>query len=144
MSKYIKKADVILIIAIVIITATAFILFTNVNYAEIGSGTEGKKVQIIADRKIVGEYSFTEKELININKKHEIIPIEDCEFQNSYNIVKVSKNAVKMSFAECPDHRCIKQGKISEVGQVIVCLPNKLIIKIVGVEEENNTDSVAY
>jgi hypothetical protein len=32
--------------------------------------------------------------------------------------------------ADCPDKLCEKQGKISKNGQSIICLPNKIVIKI--------------
>ena len=35
-----------------------------------------------------------------------------------------------VNWADCPDKLCIKQGKITETGKSIVCLPNKLTIKI--------------
>jgi len=32
--------------------------------------------------------------------------------------------------ASCPDRICIHQGKIQLTGQIIVCLPNRTIIKV--------------
>ena len=42
----------------------------------------------------------------------------------------------KISFKEnnCPDKICISAGKISQPGQVAVCMPAKLIIEIIGGE----------
>ena len=37
--------------------------------------------------------------------------------------------------ATCPDKVCIHQGKINRSGEMIVCLPNLMIAKIVGEEE---------
>ena len=37
--------------------------------------------------------------------------------------------------ADCPDQLDVKQGYISKVGEVIVCLPNRLVIEIKGVDE---------
>lgn len=32
--------------------------------------------------------------------------------------------------ADCPDHICVKTGRVNMQGQSIACLPNKIIIKI--------------
>lgn len=34
--------------------------------------------------------------------------------------------------ASCPDKLCIRQGKISSDGQIIVCLPNKMTARVIG------------
>ncbi len=34
--------------------------------------------------------------------------------------------------ASCPDKVCVRQGKQSLDGEVIVCLPNKMIVQVVG------------
>ena len=39
-----------------------------------------------------------------------------------------------MSEADCPDHICIRQGRIRYSGQVITCLPNRLTVTIEGGE----------
>lgn len=33
--------------------------------------------------------------------------------------------------ASCPDKVCIHQGKIHETGEMVVCLPNKMIAKVI-------------
>lgn len=43
----------------------------------------------------------------------------------------------------CPDKVCVKTGKISRVGQSIVCLPNKVAVYIEG-SEKAAVDEVAY
>ena len=34
--------------------------------------------------------------------------------------------------ADCPDRTCIKTGKISKIGESIICLPNKISVVIIG------------
>lgn len=48
-----------------------------------------------------------------------------------YNTILVKNGAISVSEANCPDKYCIHQGAISGGPQPIVCLPNKLVIKIV-------------
>ena len=49
-----------------------------------------------------------------------------------YNTVQVKNGEIWVSEASCPDQVCVNQGKISDGTVPIVCLPNQLIIEIVG------------
>lgn len=48
------------------------------------------------------------------------------------NTVVAENGAIWVEKAACPDQICVKQGAISDRTTPIVCLPNKLIIEIVG------------
>ena len=60
-----------------------------------------------------------------------------------YNIVSIAKDGVRVIEASCSDKLCIKQGRIDNPGQSIVCLPNKLVIKILG-DDDSPVDDVTY
>ena len=49
-----------------------------------------------------------------------------------FNTVQVKDGEIWVSEASCPDQVCVDQGKISDGTVPIVCLPNKLVIEIVG------------
>ena len=55
---------------------------------------------------------------------------------NGSNVLVIEDGAAYMREANCPDkfskNGCVNTGKISYVGQTIVCLPNKIIVEIVG------------
>jgi hypothetical protein len=48
-----------------------------------------------------------------------------------YNRIRVNNGAVSVIEASCPDKVCVHQGAISGGAQPIVCLPNKLVVKII-------------
>ena len=49
-----------------------------------------------------------------------------------YNIVEIGEgNTVRISEADCPDKTCIKTGTLRYESVPIVCLPHKLVIKLV-------------
>lgn len=48
------------------------------------------------------------------------------------NTILVEPGRIRVSKADCPDQICVNQGFISNGTVPIVCLPNKLIIEIVG------------
>ena len=41
-------------------------------------------------------------------------------------------NGIAAVSSGCPDKICVKTGYVNKVGQTIICLPNKIIIKVVG------------
>lgn len=63
----------------------------------------------------------------------------DSEFQidagegvDGYNILVIKNGVAFMKDADCPDKNCVHQGKISKVGETIVCMPHKVVIEIKG------------
>ena len=58
------------------------------------------------------------------------------------NTLIVEDGEAWISEANCPDKLCMGFGKISKKGEIIVCLPNRLIVVIEG-GEEAEVDAVA-
>ena len=52
------------------------------------------------------------------------------------NILVIQDGQAWLSEANCPDHICVKQGKIHYTGQVITCLPNRLTVTVEGGESD--------
>ncbi len=42
----------------------------------------------------------------------------------------------------CPDHLCEKMGRISQVGQAIICLPNRVVVEVAGDSSSSEYDAV--
>ncbi|MBU3182876.1 NusG domain II-containing protein [Clostridium psychrophilum] len=57
-----------------------------------------------------------------------------------YNLIEILPGKIRIKDSDCPDKICVKEGWISQAGQILVCLPHKLIIKING--KNNTVDSV--
>ncbi len=51
---------------------------------------------------------------------------------DSFNVISVSKNEIKVIEASCPDKVCVKHGPLKNSFSPIVCLPNKLTISLKG------------
>ncbi len=58
------------------------------------------------------------------------------------NQILLEKDGVSMLSADCPDRLCVHQGKITNPSYPIVCLPNKLVIRLKG-ERANLPDAIA-
>ncbi len=59
-----------------------------------------------------------------------IIPISSPN--GGENRLYVQDDLVYMEKANCPDQICVKQGVIRDGSVPIVCLPNKVVVRIVG------------
>ena len=48
-----------------------------------------------------------------------------------------------MTEADCPDKICVNTGKISKIGETIVCLPHRVVVEIQGeVSQSDSDDSI--
>lgn len=95
--------------------------------------TEGEKVVITVDKKEYASYNFSD-----VDK--EITLKINTEFGS--NTVVIDKNSVRVTEADCPDKLDVKAGSINQTNQMIVCLPNRLMIEIKG--GERKVDKVTY
>ena len=95
------------VILVVLVIASAIVYF---RHQEVGD-----MVKITLEGEDYGNYPLDQDTVINIDDN---------------NIIEIKSNTVKMIEAKCPNHLCIKQGEIMEVGESIICLPHKLIITI--------------
>ena len=52
------------------------------------------------------------------------------------NHIRVENGQAWVTESDCPGGDCVKSGKISEGGQTVICLPNKMELRIEGEEKE--------
>lgn len=124
------KGDKILIITIIIISLASLGFIKNS-----ATGYKDKYISIQIDGKRHKEIIF-DKSLIG-----KTIPI-NSEF--GYNLIEIGDEKVRVIEADCPDKLDVKQGYISLPGEMIVCLPNRLVIEIIGIEEEKDVDYISH
>lgn len=58
------------------------------------------------------------------------------------SVVKVEHGIVYMVSSPCPTKVCINMGEISEAGESIVCIPNRVYVLIRG--GKSGADSISY
>lgn len=61
--------------------------------------------------------------------------------QGHTNVFQIKDGLVTMEQADCSDHTCVNTGSISQAGQSIVCLPNKLVLQIEAGSGKNDKDT---
>lgn len=65
------------------------------------------------------------------------LPLSGIETQitvtvpGGYNIVEISGGRVRVRDADCPDKLCVATGRIAAPPQQIVCLPHRVVVKVV-------------
>ena len=102
--------DSLLIVGLMIV-AGALVLFLFL------SREQGAYVEVTHDGKLVGTYSLSEERTVTLGGGTNILVIED--------------GTAYLSYANCPDHTCVRTGKIKYNGQSIVCLPNRITVTVV-------------
>ncbi len=116
MGKGIRKPDIVVIAVIAAMAAALSALFTLYDTHRIAAEENGDKRLIITkDGEITGSYALDEDMIINIGET---------------NVCEIKDGHAYMKSADCPDQSCVRSHPISDTGENIVCLPNKVILKI--------------
>mgnify|MGYP004670026667 FL=1 len=111
-----SKTWIVIFAAVLVICAAAFLLLK-------GSGGHGTVAVIRVD----GEIS----KKINLDT---VAVAYDMEIKTEfgYNKLHIEHDGISVTEADCRDHICMDQGKVSQAGVPIVCLPHRLTIEIEG------------
>jgi hypothetical protein len=121
------KYDKILIICVLIISISGMVAVNNYAlnfnnaYAEISVNNDLHKKYTLG-------YGLDETVVI------------DNEFGK--NTIKIENDVVYMLESDCQDQICVHMGRISSPGELIVCLPHRLIIMVTG--ERQNVDTISH
>ena len=109
----IKKADIILAVALIILSVVFIICFSTLR-------PEGNRVVITINNEVFGEYSLSEDAEIEVKT------------DLGFNKVIIKEGKAWVVDADCPDKYCVAHNKIESVGEMGVCLPHKLVVEIRG------------
>lgn len=134
MKKYIRKADIILFVLLVVcgIAASAVL---SMSRTEAGKNA---KVVIESNGSTYAEYSLYNDVTVTVPapKQISIDAPETADGKDGsaqydyYNTVEISGCEVRVTEASCKNQVCVKHGSISHTGESIVCLPNRLVVRI--------------
>ncbi|CDE72631.1 putative uncharacterized protein [Acidaminococcus sp. CAG:917] len=106
--KIFKIGDLIVLAVFIIAAALAIYFMTK---------PTGSEVYIYKDGKLFEAVSLSTEKTVKVDE---------------HITVKISGGAAYVLKSDCKGQDCVKAGKISKVGEMIVCLPNKVVMKIVG------------
>lgn len=118
-----KKADIVLVLALLLVAAAAGLFMLAVRDA-------GAEAVVVQDGKEILRLPLNE------DTEEVITRGEDS------NTVVIRGGTARVTEANCPDRVCVHTGEIRYEGQTIVCLPHKLVVKIEGGDNQD-VDAVA-
>lgn len=112
MQRKIRFWEILIICIIVILSVFLFLLYKMFRH-------DGKSAVITIDSEVIDTINLeTEKSRIFKLDGHENV------------IIEIMDGQIRVLSSDCPDKICVQSGFISQVGESIICMPNKLIIEI--------------
>ena len=135
MKQYIRKADIVLLIALL-----AFGLITTALLSRAGAASSDAKVVIKSGGADFAIYPLDEDVEIEVPapsgtaydnpRGHSLSADDESTHYTYYNTVIIKGGEVTVSASSCKNQVCVRHGSISKSGESIVCLPNRLIVTI--------------
>lgn len=109
-----RRGDLLAILLVVAMTVMTAVFFLPKN-----TSSQNAVVQIYQDGELVKEISLGEDQTIRLTGTYR-------------NTIEIRDGKVAVTETDCPGADCAHSGWISSVGRSIVCLPNRVEIRIVG------------
>lgn len=103
--------DLVLILSLLVIGLSVFLV------VRLTSG-DGSYALVTVNGDEVGRYSLSDDGSYVLN--------------GGTNVLVIENGKAYMKEAKCPDHTCVRTGKVSRDGESITCLPNRVRVEIVG------------
>ena len=108
----VKRRDLILLLALLAAAGLLFLTF------RLTRQSDGSLVEVRVNGELHSAYRLD----------------EPCVFQvrteSGTNVFQIEDGAVYVLEADCPGQDCVRQGKISRRGEMIVCLPHRVVAEI--------------
>lgn len=127
--KVMKRLDVIIIALLVVVSFVPYLMFKNKR-----NDMDTSKLYAIVT--VNGEV-LTEIDLSA--KKDDEFTIETSEGNNK---VVVRDGGISIVEADCSDGVCVNQGVARKPGDMVVCLPHRVIIEVVGADNGDKDQDV--
>jgi hypothetical protein len=125
-----KRLDILITVIVLAIGAAGYLIY---GYSSGGADT-GQAQPMEADIYIGSELIDT----LSLDTDRDL----EVERGDAYNLVRVGDGVIRVAEANCPDKTCVHTGAKGRAGEMIVCLPNRLQIKIRGGDGKENESGV--
>ncbi len=118
------RNDLLLLLGILVLVAVFALGYTLTR-------KEGAYALLLQDGEEIGRYALQED-----------LEIPILEGETVTNVLAIGDGKARMKEATCPDQICVEHKAVSKAGETIVCLPHKLVVKIVAAEPSDAPDLV--
>lgn len=135
--KMMRKADMVLAVTVVLVAAVAMV----------GQSLGRDAIAPSAVQVRVDSREFARIPLPSVTK---VTAVEVPTTLGGEAVVEVASDGrARMVESDCPDQVCVRTGWITRPGQVIVCLPNRIVVRLEGSPEDvgqssDGIDGIAY
>lgn len=109
-----NKSDSILIFSIILVSLILWLLLSNISQGEV------TKAYVYYNSKLIKTIDLTKNELLEYK----------VDGYNGEVLIETKLNQIRVKKEMSPHHLCSKQGWVSTTLETIVCLPNKIVIKL--------------
>lgn len=106
----------------------AFLIIPLFFFTRKAVSNDERKALIYIDNKLVKEANLQDKNILEVEKLQ----------------LEVNNGKIRILNSDCPKKVCKHMGWISDPGQIIICVPNKVFIEIAGVSDDTQYDIVSY
>lgn len=119
--KTLRLRDVVIAAVLIVLSAAAYLFLGK---RDSGAGA----AEVYANGDVIAKIDLSEDG---------VYPISGFDME-----LTVKDGKICVSHSDCPDKVCERTGYISSSYQSIVCLPNRIAVKIVSSEKSDNIDVV--
>ena len=118
MKRMAKKSDMVLLACIFLVLLACVVLF------QFFWRQAGGRVTVTVDGEVYGTYSLDDDRTVEIKADGKVT-----------NVLEIHSGSTDIVSADCPDKLCVRQRAVSRRRETIVCLPNKVVVEVMGAKE---------
>ena len=117
-----RRIDIIVIASLLLLSIIALLV---INLTK----KDGAYVRVEINGEIAGEYPLDKDGSYTL--------------PNGSNVLTIEGGKAYMSYSDCPGQDCVHSHKISNVGESIICTPNRIALIIIG-ESDDSVELESY
>lgn len=118
-----NKRDIIVILILLLFAAFVYLYAQNFIFKN------SQTAEILYDNTVIETVSLDKDRTFSLD-----------EFPNI--VFEIKDGSIAFIQSDCPDKVCVHTGFINKTGQTAVCLPNKIILKLVSDSQDDAPDAV--
>lgn len=109
-------------LVVLVVAAAALLLLTALR----PGGSDSLTATITLDGQLVAQYRLEElTQPLSLTLEQAPYPLT----------IQVESDGVSILHSACPSQDCVHTGKITQAGQQIICLPNRLVVSLTGTQD---------
>lgn len=109
-----RRGDLLAMALVLVLAAGLSLLFWSRALA-----AEQVVVQIYQDGELVREVSLEQDQTFTLSGDY-------------HNTVTIENGRIAVTHSDCPGGDCVRSGWIGSAGQAVICLPNRVELRVVG------------